>query len=150
MFVVKMGRLSVMRVAVMRVVVLMVMIMRVGMFVPFVAVTVLMNVPVRLISVRDLRSLSPLSPAGVPSERFLLAGVAWSLLFRQHVHFRCRNAPAAHFVHLKTRANLKGCRSPREHCEGDACIHQRAQHHVAADPGKTLQIANTHRFVILA
>ena len=33
--------------------------------------------------------------------------------------------------------------------EGNARIHQRAQQHVAADPGKALQITNSHRFVIV-
>ena len=33
--------------------------------------------------------------------------------------------------------------------EGNARIHQGSQQHVAADAGKTLQITNTHRIVIL-
>ena len=75
------------------------------------------------------------------------AGVACSL--RDHIHFDRRQPASAHLAHLYARTNVQRGRSVSEHAEGNASIHQRAQHHVAADPGKALQIADSHCSVIL-
>ena len=68
---------------------------------------------------------------------------------RDHIHLDRRQPAAAHLAHLQTCAHIQGQSRFGQHAEGNACIHQRAQQHVATDPGKTLQIANTHRSVIL-
>jgi hypothetical protein len=75
--------------------------------------------------------------------------VSWSLLLGQHVHFHRRQPAAAHFAHLQARAHVQRGRRLGEQVERHARIHQRAQQHVSADPGKALQIADFHRFVIL-
>jgi hypothetical protein len=75
--------------------------------------------------------------------------VPWSLFFRYHVNFDRRQSAAAHFAHLQSRAHIQGHRRLGKQLEGHACIHKRAQQHVSADPGKALQIADSHRFVIL-
>ena len=71
------------------------------------------------------------------------------LVRRNHVHFGCGQAAPAHLAHLKACAHTERDRRFFKTGEGNACIHQGAQQHVAAYAGKTLQISNTHRFVIL-
>ena len=68
---------------------------------------------------------------------------------RNHVHFGCGQAATVHLAHLQPRTNVQRSRGLRKASEGNARIHQRSQQHVAADAGKALQIANSHRKVIL-
>ena len=148
MIVVMMLRLSLVGVVLMRVVVRVVMrgIMRMLMIM-FMGVIVIMRVVRVLMTVlMGVRVVRMVIVRAVLVRMLDLSGI----LFRNNVHLCCGNTTAVHFAHLKARANIQGRGSLREHCEGDTSIHQRAQHHVATDPGKALQIANTHRFVILA
>ena len=69
---------------------------------------------------------------------------------RDHVDLGGRDSGPRDFAHLKARADVQCCCGRLEAREGDAGIDQRAQHHVAAYAGKTLQISNAHRGEILS
>jgi hypothetical protein len=73
--------------------------MLMGMFVPTVAVTVLMGVLMRMrfMSVVLMRIVV-----------VLMLGCRSGTFVRKNVYFRGRNAAAAHLVHLKACANPKG------------------------------------------
>ena len=115
-------------------------VMLMGMFVPTVAVTVLMGVLMRMrfMSVVLMRIVV-----------VLMLGSRSGILVRKNVYFRGRNTAAAHLAYLQPCANVQGRSRVGQHLQRDARIHQRTQQHVSANPGKALQIANTHRFVIL-
>ena len=60
----------------------------------------------------------------------------------------CQTTPH-HLAHLKPRANIQRNRGLSQGVKGNARIHQGTEQHIAAYAGKTLQISNSHRSVIL-
>ncbi len=66
-------------------------------------------------------------------------------LGRDDVHLGPRDSPAGHLARLQPRADVQRRRGLLQRIQGNAGIHQRAQEHVAADSGKALQVANSHR-----
>jgi hypothetical protein len=70
----------------------------------------------------------------------LVCGFGGLLLVCDHVHFGCGQAASAHLAHLQPRAHIQRGGRFLKTREGNARIHQRAQQHVAAYAGKTLQV----------
>jgi hypothetical protein len=73
-----------------------------------------------------------------------MPGLIRGSLRRYHVHIRCRQAATGHLAHLKPRTHIQCGRRLRQGFERNARIHQGAQQHVSANPGKTFQISDSH------
>src|SRR5579863_10172323 len=69
---------------------------------------------------------------------------------RNHVDFESGNSAARHAAHLQPRAHAKRCGRLLEKSERYTRIDERAEHHVAAYTGKTLEIGCAHRTRILS
>lgn|SRR5579875_2197225 len=68
---------------------------------------------------------------------------------RDYVDPGSGDSAAQHFAHLDARAYVERCGCLLQKRERNARIDQRAQQHVAADAGKALQKADSHRVSIL-
>jgi hypothetical protein len=68
---------------------------------------------------------------------------------RNYIDFGSGDSAAQHFAHFDARAYVERRGCFLEEREGDARINKRAEQHVAADAGKTLQIAYSHCVLIL-
>lgn len=66
-------------------------------------------------------------------------------LLRQHIHLGPGNAATHRLACLKPRTHLQALSRLLQHLQRHARIHHGAQKHVAADPGKAIQIPNAHR-----
>ena len=65
------------------------------------------------------------------------------------VDFCAGETAANDLAELEARTYIERLGGLCQGIERDACIDQRAQQHIAANAGKTLEVANTHRVVIL-
>ena len=84
--------------------------------------------------------------------RMLFVGVSridYRLVRSDHVHLGGGQSAAAHLARLQPRAYIQRGGGFLKARERNARIQQGAQQHVAAYAGKTLQVSNSHRFVIL-
>ena len=70
--------------------------------------------------------------------RMIMSRPTLMLLRCDHVHLGPSDSAAHHLARLKPRAHVQIRGRLFKKTERDAGIHQRAQQHVAADPGKTL------------
>ena len=67
-------------------------------------------------------------------------------LFRSDdIDFGCDETAAAYLAHFKAGTHIECDGGFRKGIEGDAGVHQGAEHHVAAYTGKTLKIGSSHR-----
>jgi hypothetical protein len=80
---------------------------------------------------------------------FVVSVFVCRIVRREHVHLGGCNSAAADLAHFEPRAYVQRSRRLFKAVEGNTRIHKSAQQHVAADAGKTFQIANSHRDVIL-
>ena len=99
-----------------------------------------------VVRVRDGVACSQLFQSLVPGPWSLSFGPCSSVTTST---FNAASPPRLTFRISRRAPTFKRGSGVRKHIEGDARIHKRPQQHVAADSGKALQIANSHRLVIL-
>ena len=63
----------------------------------------------------------------------------------QHVNLGPGEAPAAHLAHFEACTDIERRSSFLKKAEWHTSTDEGAKQHVAADPGKALQISNAHR-----
>jgi hypothetical protein len=90
-------------------------------------------------------SLVRMNSIRIPGVRICAFGFTRRMAGSNHVYFGCRDAPTHHLAHFERCANLQCGGSFIQIGEGNAGVNQRAEQHVATNPGKTLQISDTHR-----
>jgi hypothetical protein len=82
----------------------------------------------------------------------IFVSMSWldCLLFRgEDVNLGAGQSSAAYLAHIETRAHIECGGGFFKTTKRNASVDQSAQQHVAAYAGKTLDISNTHRVVIL-
>jgi hypothetical protein len=65
------------------------------------------------------------------------------------VNFGAGDAAADYFARFEARADVEGGGGLFEKGNGDAGVDERAEEHVATDAGEAVEIADTHRLLIL-
>jgi hypothetical protein len=68
----------------------------------------------------------------------------------EHIDLGAGQPTALHFAPLKPRAYVERGHSLFEPLKGSARIDESTQQHIATDAGKTFQVSNPHRVVIVS
>jgi hypothetical protein len=65
----------------------------------------------------------------------------------EHVYFGRDDSTASHLTNLQPRSDIQGRHALFQHARLDPRVDQRAQEHIAANAGKTIEIRDAHKLL---
>ena len=111
-----------------------------------VRMTVLVQMCMFMLMIMRVRMMVLMRLVRMIAVRSMLLDRSCRMVFaREHIHFGSGQAASHHLARLEPAAHIQCCRCVRKDAQRYPGIDDSAQQHVAADAGKAIQVANTHR-----